>query len=175
MLEARGALAYFTCWQSLSLRWEGTGRKPISPEWERIGLRQSLLNSRNRHASHPVNAMLNYAYGVLESQVRTAVITSGLDPTIGHLHACRPGRVALVYDLMEPLRPQVDRLMLDLVRSNIFSPSDFILTDHGVCRLHSQLARQVARLDMSDMAIQEVATWMVEELKVGRKTISELD
>jgi CRISP-associated protein Cas1 len=53
--------------------------------------------------------MLNYAYAVLESQVRIATVSSeGLDATIGYLHACRPGRMALVYDLMEPLRPRVD-------------------------------------------------------------------
>jgi len=48
-------------------------------------------------ASHPMNAMLNYAYAVLESQVLIAAISQGLDPTIGYLHVCRPGRVALVY------------------------------------------------------------------------------
>lgn len=167
MLEARGALAYFTCWQSLSLRWKGTGRKPIPSEWERVGLRQSLLNSRNRHASHPVNAMLNYAYGVLESQVRTATVASGLDPTIGYLHACRSGRAALVYDLMEPLRPQVDRLVLDLVRSHVFSPSDFILMDRGVCRLHPQLARQMARLTADDTVVQETISWLPGEMRAA--------
>jgi CRISPR/Cas system-associated endonuclease Cas1 len=33
--------------------------------------------------------------------VRIATVSQGLDPTIGYLHACRPGQVALVYDLME--------------------------------------------------------------------------
>lgn len=168
MLEARGALAYFTCWQSLSMRWKGTGRKPIPSEWERVGLRQSLLNSRNRHASHPVNAMLNYAYGVLESQVRTATIASGLDSTIGYLHACHPGRAALVYDLMEPLRSQVDRLVLDLVRSSAFSPNDFILTDRGICRLHPQLARKTARLTPNEVTVSEALSRFVDELKAQK-------
>ena len=89
-----------------------------------------------------VNAMLNYAYAVLESQVRIATVSQGLDPTIGYLHVCRPGRVALVYDLMEPLRPQVDRALLSFVHSHTFSPSDFILRGDGVCRLHPQFARR---------------------------------
>ncbi len=165
LLEARGALAYFTCWQSIPLQWKGTGRRPIPHEWERIGLRQSLLNSRNRHATHPVNAMLNYAYGVLESQVRTATVASGLDPAIGYLHACRPGRAALVYDLMEPFRPQVDRLILDFVRSHIFSPGDFILRASGVCRLHPQLTRQVAQLAVSNTGILEELSRLVEKLR----------
>jgi CRISP-associated protein Cas1 len=68
------------------------------------------------HATHPVNAMLNYAYAVLESQVRITTLSQGLDPTVGYLHACRPGCAALVCHLMEPLRSQVDCLVLDFVR-----------------------------------------------------------
>jgi CRISP-associated protein Cas1 len=64
-----------------------------------------MVGGRNRHATHPLNAMLNYAYAVLESQVRIATVAQGLDPTIGYLHTSRHSRVALVYDLMEPLRP----------------------------------------------------------------------
>jgi CRISPR-associated protein Cas1 len=112
LAEAQAAHVYFACWQMLPLRWKGTGRKPIPPGWRYVVARPSMVSGRNRHATHPVNAMLNYAYAVLESQVRIAVVSQGLDPTIGYLHTSRPGRAALVYDLMEPLRPQVDRLVL---------------------------------------------------------------
>ncbi len=158
LLEARAALAYFNTWQQLPLKWKGTGRRPIPPEWHYVGVRQSLLGSNNRHATHPVNAMLNYAYGVLESQVRIATVAQGLDPTIGYLHACRPGRVALVYDLMEPLRPQVDNVILEFIHSHTFSPYDFALGATGTCRLHPQLARRVARLAPSDTTSQETVS-----------------
>jgi CRISPR/Cas system-associated endonuclease Cas1 len=36
--------------------------------------------------------MLNYAYAVLESQVRIAAVAQGLDPAIGYLHSSRLGR-----------------------------------------------------------------------------------
>jgi len=88
-VEARAAYAYFAAWQMLPLRWKGTGRKPIPPEWWHIVARASMVSGRNRHASHPVNAMLNYAYAVLESQVRIATVSQGLDPQVGYLHACR--------------------------------------------------------------------------------------
>lgn len=152
--EGRAALAHFTCWQTNPLRWKGTGRKPIPPEWHHAGLRQSFISGTNRHATHPVNAMLNYAYGVLESHVRIAAVAAGLDPTIGYLHACRPGRVALVYDLMEPLRPQVDRRVFDFVQERTFDPRDFILTERGVCRAHPQLARSIAEQAVSDEEIR---------------------
>jgi CRISPR/Cas system-associated endonuclease Cas1 len=34
-----------------------------------------MVSGRNRHATRPVNAMLNYAYAVLESQVRIASVS----------------------------------------------------------------------------------------------------
>src|SRR5215213_9323765 len=106
----------------LPLRWKGTGRKPIPTEWHHVMARPSMVSGRNRHATHPVNAILNYAYAVLESQVRIAAVSQGLDPAIGYLHVCRLGRVALVYDLMETLRPLVDHLVLNFARSHTFTP-----------------------------------------------------
>ncbi len=164
LVEGRAALAYFTCWETIPLRWKGTGRKPIPLEWQHAGLRQSFVSGTNRHATHPVNAMLNYAYGVLESQVRIAAVAAGLDPSIGYLHACRPGRVALVYDLMEPLRPRVDRLVLDFVHRHTFVPGDVVLTERGVCRLHPQLARVVAALGVSKEVVEEIVVPIAREL-----------
>lgn len=166
LIEARAALAYFTCWQSIPLHWKGIGKKPIPPEWQRVGLRQSLVSGSNRKATHPVNAILNYAYGVLESQVQIPALQAGLDPTIGYLHANRPGRVALVYDLMEPLRPQVDLQVLEFVGKRTFTPGDFTLTPGGVCRLHPQLAKIMAGKAVSNGTGQRVIEKVVQQLSV---------
>jgi CRISP-associated protein Cas1 len=111
--------------------------------------------------------MLNYAYAVLESQVRIASVAQGLVPTIGYLHICRPGRVALVYDLMEPLRPQVDRLVLDFVLSYTLAPSDIVPKVDGVVQLHPQLARQVTRLTANDVSAREVVRQLATTLRHG--------
>jgi len=94
--------------------------------------------------------MLNYGYAVLESQVRIAIAEVGLDPSIGYLHVCQPGRQALVYDLMEPHRPQVDREVLAFIRSQAFSPQDFVIDARGVCRLHPELARHIVAIVLSN-------------------------
>lgn len=99
LLEGQAASAYFRAWRNVPLRWKGTGRHPIPDEWHRIGSRGSSLSSGNRRATHPVNALLNYAYAVLEGQVRRAIVVEGLDPAIGILHAIQSGRASLVYDL----------------------------------------------------------------------------
>jgi len=44
-------------------------------------------------------------------------------------------RPALVFDLMEPLRPVVHRKVLEFVRSHTFHPADFTIRPDGVCRL----------------------------------------
>ena len=100
---------------------------------------------RNRNATHPVNSMLNYAYGILENKVRTQVVAAGLDPAIGYFHGSYRETHALVYDLMEPLRPLVDRGVLEFVRRHVFEPGDFALTRQGVCRLNPELARAIIR------------------------------
>src|SRR5215210_2160159 len=128
--------------------------------------RPSMASCNNRHATQPVSAMLNYAYVVLESQVRIALVSQGLDFTVGYLHACRPGWVALVYDLMEPLRPRDDPLALDFLRSHTFYPTHFVLSTNGVNRLHPQFAgKTTTRLALNNAVMQEVVVWLTKELR----------
>jgi CRISPR-associated endonuclease Cas1 len=156
--EGRVAYAYFNAWRSLPLRWKGVGRRPIPEDWHCIGQRQSLnarKKGRNRFASHPVNAMLNYAYAVLEAQVRMQIVADGYDPNIGYLHTSNPDRPGLVFDLMEPLRPIVDRSVLQFVQSHTFYPADFTIRSDGVCRLNPEMAKHVVRLASTKMAAVE--------------------
>jgi CRISP-associated protein Cas1 len=89
---------------------------------------------------------LNYAYTVLESELRIRAIADGYDPTIGIMHEGRDGSSKFVFDLMEPERPKVDRTVLDFVRAAVFDPADFTIRSDGVVRLNAQLARYVTNL-----------------------------
>jgi CRISP-associated protein Cas1 len=157
LLSAEGvaAMYYFQYWYSLSMKWKGLGRRPIPPEWLRVGSRTSKYD-HNQFATHPVNAILNYAYAVLKSQVGMRLIANGLDPTIGYLHQATGSRSALIYDFMEPLRPYIDGKVLDMVIRQIFSPEDFILNKEGVCRLHPQLARFIVKMVEDIPAIDSI-------------------
>jgi CRISPR/Cas system-associated endonuclease Cas1 len=53
------------------------------------------------------------------------IVSQGLDPTLGYPHACAGQGVALLTDLMERLRPQVDRPVLVFVPSRTFILSAF--------------------------------------------------
>lgn len=151
-LEGRAAHVYFNSWQSLPVQWKGVGRHPIPRDWHCVGQRQSFARKkgRNRHATHPVNAILNYAYALLESQVRIQIMAAGLDPSIGFLHHGPTGRSNLVLDLMEPLRPVVDRHVLQFVQAHTFQPADFTIRSDGVCRLNPEMGRQVVKSVFAD-------------------------
>ena len=63
------------------------------------------------------NPLLNYGYTVLRSAVARAVVSAGLHPTLGIHHHNRNNPMCLVDDLMEPFRPMVDYVVVNLVRS----------------------------------------------------------
>jgi CRISPR/Cas system-associated endonuclease Cas1 len=93
-VEAPCASAYFAAWKEISLKWAGTSRRPIPEDWRRFTSRTSLANGhklRNVNASHPLNAILNYAYTVLQSRLQIEAVADGYDPTIGIMHQkCSP-------------------------------------------------------------------------------------
>ena len=71
-------------------------------------------------ATDAVNCMLNYGYGVLNSQCWSAVMLAGLDPFGGFLHVDRPGRPSFVLDLQEVFRqPVVDRTVFGMLGHGI--------------------------------------------------------
>lgn len=144
-VEGRAAFAYFLAWQRVPLNWKGLDRRPIPKDWYQVGPRTSANGKVgvNRRASHPVNALLNYAYAILESHVRIRIIAGEYDPTIGYLHTHQKDRAALVFDLMEPLRPVVDRIALEFVQLHTFQRADFMIRDDGVCRLNPQMTKQL--------------------------------
>jgi CRISP-associated protein Cas1 len=101
--------------------------------------------------------MLNYAYGVLVTQTQIRLIAEGYDPTIGIMHdreSQRGSYPAFALDHMEPMRPVVDRPVLELVATTTFAGGDFSIQPDGVCRLNPELARRVAQVALKSSAEQ---------------------
>ena len=69
---------------------------------------------RDRSGEWP-NAMLNYGYAILRAMVARGLVGSGLLPTMGIHHHNRYNAYCLADDVMEPYRPYVDRLVVDLM------------------------------------------------------------
>ena len=85
--EGSAALAYYKPWQGTPIKWSGLSKRPIPESWHEIGPRSMTWRRRGNNARHPINAMLNYGYGVLISQIRTEIVAAGLDPSIGIVHS----------------------------------------------------------------------------------------
>ena len=96
-LEGRAGALYWECVQRLL----PTGR----------------FDTRNhRGAVDDVNALLNYGYGILYSQVWSALSLAGLEPFAGFLHVDRPGKPSLVLDFIEEFRQSVvDRVVFAMI------------------------------------------------------------
>jgi CRISPR-associated protein Cas1 len=70
---------------------------------------------RNPDAEDGPNTLLNYGYAVLRAAVARAIAGAGLHPSFGLHHHNRGNPFALADDLLEPLRPLVDRKAKALV------------------------------------------------------------
>lgn len=85
-----------------------------------------------RPPKDPVNAALSFFYTMLSRELVSACESVGLDPQVGYLHACRPGRASLALDLIEELRaPIVDRFVLSLFNRKQLEVSDFLSESQG--------------------------------------------
>ncbi len=131
--EGRIAGIYFenltAIFNQLSLESNFTGRK-------------NKTNSRNYNASDEINALLNYGYAILESEIRKGINTVGLDYSIGFLHEINQGRTPLVYDIQELLRWLIDISVIQLLEEKKIKKSDFIITEN----YHTRLGEDVAKL-----------------------------
>lgn len=69
--------------------------------------------TRSREGEIP-NNLLNYGYAILRAIVARALVSSGLLTTLGIHHRNKYNAFCLADDIMEPYRPYVDRLVMQL-------------------------------------------------------------
>jgi CRISPR-associated protein Cas1 len=92
----------------------------------------------------PLNALLSFSYALLMGDCLSACQTVGLDPTIGFLHAFRPGRPALALDLMEAFRSLVaDRLVLTLINNQQLGAKGFRTSESGGVEMDEETRKLV--------------------------------
>lgn len=144
LIEARAALAYWGAWSMLPVRFARRDQDKLPDHWRTFGSRTSALTGGPRLATNPANAILNYLYAILEGEASIAARVVGLDPGLGVIHADQLNRDSLSADLMEPVRPLVDRFVIKLLAGRTFARRDFFETREGVCRLMSSYARELA-------------------------------
>lgn len=90
------------------------------------------FKERSQHpARDEFNAALNYIYGMAYSSVEKIIILSGLDPNAGFYHADSYGKPTLSYDIMELVRPTVDKSLVSLFTKKMVRDDWFERQDDG--------------------------------------------
>lgn len=90
----------------------------------------------------PPNNLLNYGYAILRAVIARSLVVSGLLPTLGIHHHNRYNAYCLADDIMEPYRPYVDELVLDLIRQN-----------EDISEINKRLKMQLLGIPMLDVVI----------------------
>lgn len=70
---------------------------------------------RRDHEAEDANRYLNYGYAILRAIVARSVCAAGLHPTLGIHHHHQDNAFCLADDLLEPFRPLVDRVAVEIV------------------------------------------------------------
>jgi CRISPR-associated endonuclease Cas1 len=158
LLEANAAAAYFAAWRDISILWPRSDSRRIPDHWRSVGSRRSPLSGGPRLAVTPVHAILNYCFALLESETRLVLASLGLDPGLGlGLHTDTPNRDSLAFDVLEPIRPEIEEWVLSWVRREPLRRSDFFETPNGNCRLMSHLCAKLS--ETAPVWGKRVAPW----------------
>ncbi len=73
------------------------------------------LNFIRKRDGNPPNNLLNYGYAILRAITARSLTGSGLLPTLGIHHSNKYNAFCLADDIMEPYRPFVDEIVLEIV------------------------------------------------------------
>ena len=78
--------------------------------------------------------------------MRQTCLIDNVDPDFGIIHVDHNSRTYLIFDLMEPVRPKVDRLLFNWVANQAFNHKDFFETREGICRASQDTVKQIIPL-----------------------------
>ena len=82
-----------------------------------------------RHSNDPINSCLNYGYSVILSVVNRDIVSAGYFTQLGIFHDNTYNQYNLGSDLMEPFRPFVDDLVVEMGPGDITSTEKRRLID----------------------------------------------
>jgi CRISP-associated protein Cas1 len=114
----------------------------------------------------PPNNLLNYGYAILRAIVARSLVGSGLLPTLGIHHHNRYNAYCLADDIMEPYRPFVDKLVVEI--------TDEIIINESVAHQKHQLSGNAAA-DVVPFYVAEQKFELTKTIKARLLNIPVLD
>jgi len=130
-----------------------------------------------RPAEDIVNSAINYGYGFLYTIVEHALYVNGLNPYQAILHKNKFNDPTLVFDIIEPFRPYVDKLILQMLHDEKLNVSHTI-EKASHCYLTKEGKRLVSLGLLTDYAeydIPELKAIIYSFCKQLRNRIEETD
>ncbi|MDE1862743.1 MAG: CRISPR-associated endonuclease Cas1 [Thaumarchaeota archaeon] len=155
--EGSSAMQYFDAIsKSLPIKWQFEGR------------------SQNP-ARDPFNATLNYLYGITYGSVEKIIILSGLDPNAGFYHSDIYGKPTLSFDIIELVRPVIDRTVVSIFTKRMAKESWFEdRSESGISM--SKDARMFLISEYREKNLKDVEAtswkfcgWLIEKIMEGNK------
>lgn len=128
-LEGQASQQVFSAIKELPVHFKKS--KTLPDEWVPIGPRNGLDGNSPRKAITPFHALLNYGYGILSRRMLIALIGEHLDIDLGFFHSDHNQRENLVYDVIEPLRPIIDKWVWTMMIEKERKASEFLATYEG--------------------------------------------
>jgi CRISPR-associated endonuclease Cas1 len=173
--EARAAIIYWDLWKDVPVRFAHRNPQRLGPNgrwrpgraelWLTFGTRASLLTGAPFRATTPGNALLNYLYAILESEMTVALLAVGLDPGIGIFHSDIDRRSSLALDAIEAARPHVDYWLFAYLASSAFANRDFTEVSDGEVRLTHPLTSHLAHSGaLWQNTCEPIARWLADSV-----------
>lgn len=137
--------------------WEGISSKIYFDTLNLFVPEEYRFEVRSQHpATDPLNAFLNYGYGILYSRIEGALIKAGIDPYVGILHRDDYNRPVLVYDVIELYRIWVDYVVYKLATQRAITEEFYSVKEDGSYWLEG-LGRRVLIQSLNDY-MEEIIT-----------------
>ena len=162
IVEANAAKVYWQVLKDIPIRLKG----PIpSYEWKTLGQRTSPKTSSPRKAVTPFHASLNYAYTMLATMAKQVVMDARLDEDFPILHELHSNRPSLIYDVIEPLRPTIDCIVLSRFVGHTIATKDFFYGRDGTCRLMPNTLSWTTELETCRPTLVAVVKRLAKDIK----------
>lgn len=126
----------------------------------------NFTNRENRNAEQTFNRYINYGYGILYGIVESSLLMTGVDPYMGILHIDRHDKPAMAFDHIEPFRPWVDKMVIELFMQEKISDGD-IETD--------EQNNEVILLSKRKLLLNTFFQFMNEKAQLNNKRYKRID
>ena len=126
---------------------------PRLSEWQQTDEKNRVPGTREG-----VNGMLDYGYAILRTAVLRSLAAHGFIAAIGIAHTAKAGSFALADDVMEPLRPWIDRELKVFLQGGPRPMTEWMRQAVSVLQLEVPINRNKMRLlNAIDVYVQSFA------------------